>query len=149
MNTLETAIQFGVPTLETCKELNWQTKTSFTWVKYTILDELFLAFNVSLGEEYGTCLKYSYNPYENSFYFHNNRFRISDVNIIHAPQMHEIASLLRNNDNLFLIAQNNKQSYMKISGSYKPQDFMVKIINNHYAEAAAELYLKLKEKGLL
>jgi hypothetical protein len=141
------AIQHKVPFLETCKALDWKLPTIFSYVEYTKLNEFFLFFVITLGEEYATGLKLGYNPYENNFCFYNFRFKISDVNIIPAPTFDEIWERLPKkieSDRLF-------EDDLVLNGNtfYYRSEFLEWIENSHLSEAAAQLYIKLKTENLL
>ena len=145
MNTQETAIKYGVPMPETCKELNWQIQTLFAWIK-----------------KEGEWILINYNDWCDFGY----------PIYICAPQMHEIAPLLPFDKDIqplqgyykwrFSINRNwfKKEKNADIELSYSAQkidktfvnqdkNITIKSVNNHYAQAYAEMYLKLKKENLI
>lgn len=132
MNYLET-IKKGVPMPETCKELNWQGETNYFW---------------------------AYN--HNWILFNQNDLDIADAYFskfekCKAPQMHEIAPLLpisisqiifEKREVFYLsfrpiIEKGGELIYEHSHKQFALSNINVLYENNHYAEAYAQMYLKL------
>lgn len=129
MNTQESAIKYGVPMPETCKQLNWQRQALFAWIKK---ESEWILIN------YSDWKYFDYPTY------------------ISAPQMHEIAPLLpttlgTQSGNRILTTKNNSLAYSFDTAPYNVDLIVgrINIINNHYAEAYAQLFLKLKKENLI
>lgn len=136
-NEQKQAIEYGVPMRETCEQMEWQKETSFAYLidnietgrKYDV--ELFLLSFIDEKEDLIHC-------------FSLDRIvvvkrRFSETKIIYAPQMHEIIPMLPPFANATY--QNILQSIVdRIS---------IKVENNHFAQACAELYINLKKEDLL
>ncbi len=149
MNNTEIYLKYGVALPETCQKLDWQSKTLFYWFNGKLCDRL--RFNSLVGVWFA-------QPIDDdglTFLKSENK-----VDFIPAPQMHEIAPLLP------LSFKRNYSSYLyfinHVTIGYSsskfgewvddyPNNTLMKtfIENHHYAQAYAELYLKLKKKGLV
>lgn len=140
MNTKETAIKKGVPIPETCKELNWQEETMFYWIVDKNKNFVLVDFNE---------LK-----------------QLDCPNFIPAPQMHEIATHLPQKLGYYYDeTQKRVRHHIKFEEGYVVEIgifqnkgytvlgydifFSVVLNNNHFAQAYAELYLRLKNLNLL
>ena len=139
----EISAKFGVPLPETCKELNWENKTFYFYkdgclcsqLRYSPLVNFWLATPIDSDG-----ITYFKARYKEDF--------------IPAPQMHEIAPMLpekidgyqSNGQNIWYQLLSKSMSKQLVYG-YK-NDFddklCVNIIDWNYAEAYAQLYLKLK-----
>lgn len=138
MNTQKIAILKGVPMPETSMKLDWQGETNFYWHKPKIEDPFF-EWQLSYGR-----------PDVFNDFVDNN---CVEIDIIPAPQMHEIAPMLPEK------IKNEKEGVLRFGMSHIAISYIVfydnfpketiRIKNNHYAEACAELYLKLKNEGIL
>lgn len=135
MNTQERiAIKYGVPMPETCKELNWQQGTIFSWIEneegYVLVD---------------------YKEWE----------KLGSPRYIPAPQMHEIVSLLPPKIEGFLepmyldlvsAPYHNKSCFfLQYTGVKSKKDYFtsLRIDDFHFAQPYAELYLKLKNEVII
>lgn len=138
MTTKEIAILRGVVIPETCIELNWRWQTNLCWVKNN--ENEFIVIEAS-DREYWVCNE-------------------KDV-CINAPQMHEIVSRLPsklrfNNEMMYLdllSAPYHNQScfFLQYTGGESKKDYFtsMRIDDFHFAEAYAQLYIKLKKENLL
>ena len=131
------ALEFGVPLRETCVKMEWQKETFFFWVKDV---------TSTIEEIWDVCyLDVQSDSYKTA---NNNKSLLSTDDeeykpeyIVPAPQMHEIVPLIE-----------KKQGFagVEIIGSYLCfVSYKFKIENHHYAQAYAELWLKLKSEGLI
>ena len=117
---IDTAKNYGVPLPETCIELDWQNETLFYWVKDYANATYKLVTKKSLDY----------------WVVEPNDFCVA------APQMHEIARLLPP----FISSVGIKCAFVlaKDTLSYGSCYYNTPIHDHHYAQAYAELYLKLK-----
>ena len=140
MTTAEVAAQYGVPLPETCKELNWENiDTNFFWLVCNNTQRALL--HIIQENRFG---EKCYHPVNNGFA--HNKFKVYP-----APQMHEIAKLLPEK----LLNYKGYESVEfceneKVMGYGILNRFLAtEIKNHHYAQAYAEMYLKLKTLNLL
>jgi hypothetical protein len=146
ININEVAKRFGVPLLKTCQELDWQSETLFYW-DISDTNEIRLRYANTVPQDAN----------KNDF--------------VPAPQMHEITPLLpieiyRNSkikklgidSNIYQIFEIYGGGRICYNGNKENDDRAttdiitvaeVVIINYHFAEAYAELYLQLKGKELI
>lgn len=157
MNTQEqikkTAKDFGVPMPDTCKALDWKEKTFFAWIFHEKLSQPYLCFFEKIYCQWLHVETQEVIASEENF----------DFTFFYAPQMHEIAPLLPLKFETNPIGNLERgrfyhwfSSYSSIGyTSFPVSTYLEKaqleqfIVNHHYAQAYAELYLKLKEKNLL
>lgn len=133
------AIKYGIPMPETCKELDWKKQTLFYWARDTKLD-----------------LDWIIVPFE-LYCTETNKNLSARYDIIPAPQMHEIAMELpktiyykETTFYLDLIILDSFEQYLKYNDEYyKKSVFEIEIKIFHYADAYAQMFLKLKELNLL
>jgi hypothetical protein len=118
MTELEIAIEYGVPTSQTCKELNWKEKTLFYWL---------------YCRDEGGLILCNVNQIENL-----TKNGVDFEEIASAPQMHEILSLFP----VFIDEEKYHFFFHFDKIGYKSKfDHIIEIKNNHYAEALAKLWL--------
>jgi len=141
---LAIAKKYGVPLPETCIELkgninfykslnnlypeiDLHPKTVYYWYRVKNTNKWFLDTDFTSEQTHG-----GYSP--------------SDVEVLPAPQMHEIAPLLPP-----FISVGIKCGFVlaKDTLSYGSCYYNTPIHDHHYAQAYAELYLKLKPENLL
>lgn len=158
-NEQKQALEFGVPLRETCEKLQWQEETFFFWVKdvTSTIEEIWdvCYFDVQSGS-YKTA--------------NNNKSLLSTDDeeykpeyVVPAPQTDKIAIDLppkfhkeilgfgKECFDFFYKYSNNGDDLIHRIG-YRAQfnyDIRIDIHNNHYAQAYAELWLKLKSENLL
>jgi hypothetical protein len=151
-NEQKQAIEYGVPMPETCVQIDWQGQTFFFWLK-SISGKWYLVNKAK-------------KPFSNIICYHEaNILQIEKslildwVIVVPAPQMHDIAPLLPkiviNNElttyYIDLVTLDSGNQYLRYNTEkgicYK--ELKVEIKNHHYAQAYAELYIKLKNEGLL
>jgi hypothetical protein len=123
---LATAQEFGVATYETSKQLDWQNPTKYVWVR-TAYNEITVMSRKEL-------------EYEKTLLDMTDGIGYSSV-VCAAPQMHEI---FRCFSQIRLVTI---QEYLWVS--YVKYPIHIPIHDHHYAQAYAELYLKLKPENLL
>jgi hypothetical protein len=137
MITLEIAQKYGVPTPETCKELGFEPCNMYWHISEN-------------NQHWALCLKGgTVIQNTNGYYFSD------DLIVYNAPQMHEIAQLLPCEDKYtgaYIVLNGNylacsHAKYEKCVTIYKYMNVMVE--NHHYAEAYAQLYIKLKKENIL
>lgn len=156
---LETAIEAGVPLPETCKNLDrnfWLNKVSMYWFFEDNRWSLCTRLQKLTQERYFVAECFNVNS-------ENKERCIENVIFIPAPQMHQIAPII---ENLAIETYSVKMVNLKFDfteqGLDKIQHLLcfendnisenaiyININNNHYAQSYAELYLLLREKGLL
>jgi hypothetical protein len=152
MTTAELAAQYGVALPETCIELKWENiNTHFFWF---VCDNTQKALLHIIQEN---------RDGENYYRSINGGFAHNKFKIYPAPQMHEIAPII---ENLAIEVYSVKMVNIKFDfteqGLDKIQHLLcfendcisenaiyVNIQNNHYVQAYAEMYLKLKSQNLL
>lgn len=132
------ATSYGVPMPETCKELDWQGETLFCWVENT-KGEIIIWQNSVFDYMLVASDKYGSNVID------------KPKKLCNAPQMHEIVVRLPEKlvnyegyESVDFCESNKKIGYGVIN-----RFFSTEIENNHYAEAYAQMYLKLKEVKLI
>ena len=145
----ELSIRYGVPIPDTCKQLDWKEPTLLCWVYQQPYD--------GYTSDFWKCTLVSWAVESGNDY-------------ILAPQMHEIAIFLpiyivyktkntirkfypdKKNEAFINIYTNPETSvshlsYANILNGATP--LYQNITNNHFAEAYAQMYLKLKQANLL
>ncbi len=178
MDNTEIYLKYGVPMPETCQKLKlsdfqrdfgYGNHTKLFWVKHCENYEVTKSgFEVCHSEK---VIKLVYGVEKTPFSF-TNAMKYVDCNTLkvlkkgsvyeswQAPQMHEIAPLLplsfKRNYSSYLYFINNvtigysSSKFGEWVDDYPNNTLMKTFIeNHHYAQAYAELYLKLKEKGLI
>lgn len=131
------AIKYGVPTLETCKKLQWAYETNFYYVGKNLVTRI----EKELAGDYDT------------------------KEYIPAPQIHEIMPVLPICVLQEVVGYGKKQAYYfnlipiidktgvviyeNKAGRGELQNICRDYDNNHYAEAYALMYILLKNKNLL
>ena len=141
MTIAEIAQKFGVPMPETCKELDWMEETHFCWVQNKY------GFVLSIEDTYNDVFL---NPMsiDSTTAYHSQM-----PTYYKAPQIHELLAVIPNKINKpdlsFYINQ--------YEVGYTLREFIAPfphiIVNGTFAtkgaQMLAELYLKLKQEGLL
>ncbi len=127
--------QKGVPILETSKQLDWQQPTEKVWVRTAYNNE----YSVMTLKEL---------EYEKSLLDMTDGIGYSSV-ICAAPQMHEIAPLLPPfiNASYQTVFQKTLKNELVYCENVEER-IWVSVENHHYAQAYAELYIKLKSEKL-
>ncbi len=147
----------GVPLPETCQKLDWKDESGFYWKKITDHETW---YNL-----------YYHNGRESIFIGGDGVFREIGAKIVHydAPQMQEIAPLLPvklrlntgydydGNDtysNFEFKIRNYPNWHIFYDGETSYADYYVKDFkfgteNHHYAQAYAQLYIALREAGII
>jgi hypothetical protein len=145
MTTAEIVSKYGIPIPETCEKLDWQDKTILHYVK-------------SYSGLLYVCFKDNKNRYIEAF---TGDMILSFVSVFPAPQMHEIMSLLPPKIEGFLepmyldlvsAPYHNKSCFfLQYTGVKSKKDYFtsMRIDDFHFAQEYAELYLKLKNEGLI
>jgi hypothetical protein len=131
--TQETAKRYGVPTPETCKELNWQNETYFYWCE---IDNC----------EYQLCFK-TRSSIEGMYCKINSILGLFPTTVIPAPQMHEIAGHLPEKWTLDSYA--NQLHFENYIGNEPVFLTYIQNHQNNYAEAYAQLFLRLRKECLV
>lgn len=153
-NNQETAIKFGVVLPETAKQLDWQEPTTFYWVKYKGNYEIVIALKKNVfNVHFAFFLERPQSA--NNDYFHSEKLE----DFIPAPTMQEIARELPNVINIpkhnyiggcpFRLCNENYQLFYHNDHNSIGFDTTVSIKNYHFAQAYAELFLKIRNAGLL
>lgn len=128
-DALQTAIDCGVATYETCVVLDWN-KTKLYWCK----------------NYYGSLLVKTLQEVRLLCEKHGENYLIV---LCEAPQMHEIAQQLPDSvDDFGLIQHTTAVFYLPLCFPNSEGNY-VDVKNHHYAQAYAELYIKLRDVGLL
>jgi hypothetical protein len=163
--TTEIAIKFGVATPETSEELQWEEETFFRWFHPT-KGVFFLCTSTSYINSDGQ-KRYVLSDVKNGNQISNTTFVYGTP----APQMHEIAKhlpvFIMNDTGKKYIAgekigqpiiyrnflcygfNGNQIAELYYSTQYDEEEYSVEIGNHHYAEAYAQMFIKLREAGLL
>lgn len=172
MNTQEIAIKYGVPMPETSMKLDWQGETNFYWgyFRYSqeptgndLIPRLLYYVGVEDGKKQFIVVKECHHLLNligvQSWERINPDER--DYEIYPAPQMHEIAPLLPPKIEGFLepmyldlvsAPYHNKSCFfLQYTGVKSKKDYFtsMRIDDFHFAQPYAELYLKLKNEGII
>ena len=149
----------GVPLPETCKKLNWQGKKFVPWQHKTFFFWFHFREN---GKEYVELgIKYMYPKVGDDprgyFYVSYDTYQkwedkdiISPMFVYPAPQMHEIAKNLPPKIN-YDFKQMEFINHCDVIGYDGDNEhiFEKNIVNLHYAQAYTELYIELRDAGLI
>lgn len=136
MGTKDIAIKYGVPTPETCRELDWKEETYFYWCE--------------IESKYELCFKTRDNI-EGMYCKIGSIFGLFPSEVFPAPQMHEIAiALPKKGQTIIEIVQNEgEEDFLRFCDDIYSASIWLDLSQNHYAEAYAELYIKLRKEQLL
>lgn len=132
MSELEISIKRGVPTPETCKELDWKEETYWYWIDCA---------------DYGGIDLYHIKQIEDL-----TKWGIDFTEIAPAPQMHEIMAKIPNilryeYRDYYLTIQKNAVSYYAPTSS---QTLYIKYKSEScLSEALSQIYIKLRKGDLL
>lgn len=139
--------KIDVPTLETCKELDFKNPTYFVWFDNFLCRDVFKIDDEMVGVSI-----LSSTHKENDYVYGREC-----VSICNAPQISEIMPFLPEiikyegvHNSFYSIL--GGLGYMRLfcEGHYFPvPELSHLVLNNHYAEAYAQVYLKLRNAGLL
>lgn len=133
----------GIPLHETCKKLNWQGETFFFWCfDYSNSDWNICYYDLQAG---------SYKSITNNkSIICNDDVDENPEYVIPAPQIQEIAPLLP--PKIYYITDSAEFFHINDNIGYDDDRdglFEVQIKNFHFAQAYAELYIALREAGII
>lgn len=150
MTTAEISAQYCVPMPETCKELDWQKETNFVW----FFDSLCLVvpcLDLIMQAEKKAYPTFFLVNVENGHIFNKyNHYTFAEIKekCLPAPQFHEIGKELPpfSNCSYQTIYQKTMKKELIYSKNVEER-ICILVENGNIAQAAAELYLKLKSQN--